>query len=406
MRSQGRIPLVTVSFGVVVAMGLTACSTSGSPTSSAADAPQVSSTAPSSVGSDSASAEPVITLFGTLPTNDVEASSAGKFQQVLDKSVQGGNPAVLAAVLTPQGMWVGAAGVDGPSERKATPKDIWAIASISKTFTAALIFKLVEAGKIKLDEPLSSYLGGVKADTNGATVRQALAMRSGLPDTPDAAIAKVNASPQRVWTTPEIIAAFPPAIALPGADYNYSNPTYKLLGLAAEQVTGSPLAEAMRSEVLDPANSPKSLLVQTAKSPTPKPWALPISSGDLTVAQYGTGGALPSVSDATFSLAASAMAGDAGGVASWAWQLFAGKIISKESLAAMTQVDADGNGLGLDKFTDFGAAAAYGHTGSKSGYQSLLVVFPERQEVVVVAVTQRDADVTKIAADLLAASPQ
>ena len=89
-------------------------------------------------------------------------------------------------------------------------------------------------------------------------------MRSGLPDTPDAAIAKVNASPHRVWTTPEVIAAFPPAIALPGAAYNYSNPTYKLLGLAAEQVTGSPLAAAMRSEVLDPANSPKSLLVQTA----------------------------------------------------------------------------------------------------------------------------------------------
>ena len=46
----------------------------------------------------------------------------------------------------------------------------------------------------------------------------------------------------------------------------------------------------------------------------------------------------------------------------------------------------------------------FGHTGSKSGYQSLLVVFPERQEVVVVGVTQRDADVTKIAADLLDAS--
>ena len=98
------------------------------------------------------------------------------------------------------------------------------------------------------------------------------------------------------------------------------------------------------------------------------------------------------------------MAGDALGVASWAWQLFAGKVVSKESLSAMAQTDADGNGLGLDKFGNFGATAAYGHTGSESGYQSLLVVFPERQAVLVVGVTQRDADVTQIAADLLAAS--
>jgi D-alanyl-D-alanine carboxypeptidase len=406
MRSQGRIPFATFSFGVVLAVGLTACSTSNSPSSSTANAPPVSSAASSSAGSGTASAKPFIRLFGSLPTNDVDASSAGKFQRVLDKSIAAGNPAVLAAVLTPHGIWAGAAGVDGPGRRKATPQDIWAIASISKTFTAALIFKLAEAGKINLDEPLSTYLSGVKADANGATVQQALAMRSGLPDTPDAAIAKMNASPQRVWTTPEVVAAIPPAISHPGAAYNYSNPTYKLLGLAAEQVTGSSLAEAMRSEVLDPAKSPKSLLVQTATSPTPKPWALPISPGDLTVAQYGTGGALPSVSDATFSLAASAMAGDARGVASWAWQLFAGNVVSKDSLAAMTQVDADGNGRGLDKFTDFGATAAYGHTGSKSGYESLLVAFPERQEVVVVGVTQRDADVTKIVADLLAASPQ
>jgi hypothetical protein len=122
----------------------------------------------------------------------------------------------------------------------------------------------------------------------------------------------------------------------------------------------------MRSEVLDPAHSPKSLLVQTATSKTPKPWALPTAPDDLSVAQYGTGGALPTVSDATFSMAASGMAGDARGLASWAWQLFAGKVVTKESLATMAQVDGNGYGLGLDKFTDFGTTAAYGHTCSKS----------------------------------------
>src|SRR6478609_4802536 len=300
MRSRGRIQFATSSIVVVVvALSLAACSSDSRPPSSTLDAPQASSTARSSLGSGSASAKPFITLFGSLPTNDVDASSGAAFQQVLDKSIEGGNPAVLAAVLTPQGTWVGAAGIDGPAGRKATPDDVWAIASISKTFTAALIFKLAEAGRVDLDKPLSTYLGGLEVNTNGATVRQSLAMRSGLPDTPDSAIAKVNASPQHAWTTPEVIAALPPAIAPPGAEYNYSNPTYKLLDLVAEQVTGSSLASAMRSEVLDPAHSPTSLLVQTATSKTPKPWALPTVPGDLSVAQYGTGGALPTVSDAT-----------------------------------------------------------------------------------------------------------
>ena len=397
MRSPWQIPLVSCSIGVAVALSLAACSSSNSSS-------EASSTVAGPVASGSAIPRPDITLFGDLPTEDVDATSAAKLQPVLDKAIQAGNPAVLAAVLTPQGMWAGAAGIDGPGGRKATPDDVWAIASISKTFTAALVLKLAEAGKIALDKPLSNYLGGVKVNTNGATVRQALAMRSGLPDTPDSFITTVNAAPQRIWTLPEIIAAIPPAIASPGAEYNYSNPTYKLLDLAAEKVTGSSLASVMRSEVLDPAHSPMSLLVQTSMSKTPKPWALPITSDALDVAQYGQGGALPSVSDATFSLGAAGMAGDARSLASWAWQLFAGKVVTKDSLAIMANVDAEGHGLGLDKFTDFGSVAAYGYTGSKSGYESLLVVFPERQEVVVVGVTQSDADVTKIAADLLDAS--
>lgn len=403
MRSRRPILPASRSIGVLVALCLAACS-SGNSSPSSTDSSQASSPVASSLGPGSATARPAITLFGDLPTKDVDATSAAKLQTVLDKAIEAGSPAVLAAVLRPQGVWAGAAGIDGPAGRKATPNDVWAIASISKTFTAALVFRLAEAGKVDLDKPLSNYLGAVKANTNGATVRQALAMRSGIPDTPDSFITIVNAAPKRVWTTPEIIAAIPPAIASAGAQYDYSNPTYKLLDLAAEQVTGSSLASAMRSEVLDPAHSPVSLLVQSAALTTPKPWALPITSDALDVAQYGAGGALPSVSDATFSLAAAGMAGDARSLASWAWQLFAGKIVTKESLAAMAQVDADGHGLGLDKLADFGSTVAFGYSGTKSGYESLLVVFPERQEVVVVCVTQRDADVAKIAADLLNAS--
>ena len=84
--------------------------------------------------------------------------------------------------------------------------------------------------------------------------------------------------------------------------------------------------------------------------------------------------------------------------------MFAGKVISADSLQTMTTVDPSGNGLGLDKLTDFGSATAFGPGGSKDGYQSLLAIFPDRQDVIVVFVNQRDADVSTIASHLLDAS--
>jgi D-alanyl-D-alanine carboxypeptidase len=229
-------------------------------------------------------------------------------------------------------------------------------------------------------------------------------MQSGIPDTAADSVAKILAEPNRVWTKDEVVAEFPKPETAPGVGFIYSNPTYKMLGMAAEEVTGSSLPAVMRAEVLDPAGSPETLLMQSGETPTPTPWALPLTSSGLDVADFGTGGALPSISDATFSLAASAMASDAQSLASWAWQLFAGKVVSQESLNTMMTVDPDGKGLGLDKMTDFGPTTAFGRAGSKDGYQSQFFVFPERQVVIAVFVNQGDVDLATIASQLLEAS--
>jgi D-alanyl-D-alanine carboxypeptidase len=342
------------------------------------------------------------TLFGALPTNQVDPVTASSLQGVLDDAVQTGLPDVIAAIVSPEGTWAGAAGVDGPDGRLATPNDVFAIASISKTFTAALVMRLVEQGKVDLDAPLSDYLGSLNVDTNGSTIEQALAMRSGIPETTAESLAKMSAAPEHVWTTAEIVAEIPAPNSPPGEEFVYSNPTYKLLDLAANEVTGLPVHEAMRSEVLDPADSPDTLLLQNAESPTPEPWALPLASETMDITSYGTGGALPSISDATFALAASGMASDAPSLAAWAWQLFAGEIVSAESLSAMITTDENHYGLGVEDLTGvFGTATAFGHGGSKDGYQSLLAVVPDQQAVIVVFVNLNDADPALIAADLL-----
>ena len=326
------------------------------------------------------------------------------FNTVLDKAIEAGNPAVLAAVLTPQGVWAGAAGIDGPAGRKATPDDVWAIASISKTFTAALVFKLAEAGKVDLDKPLSNYLGAVKANTNGATVRQALAMRSGFPTprTPSSRWSTLHhngsgllrrssrpspqPSPRQVPSTttrtpPTSCSTWPPSRS-PGRHW----PRRCVPKCSTQRI------------------HPMSLLVQTCcrrhrsrgpcrSRPTPRRRAVRDGRG------------------APFGLRRDVLAGGSRD----------GRRCAEPRVVGVAALRREGRHQGLaghhgaggsQTDTDSGSTSsptsertvAFGYTGSKSGYESLLVVFPERQEVVVVGVTQRDADVTKIAADLLNAS--
>jgi D-alanyl-D-alanine carboxypeptidase len=384
-------------------------------TSSTSPVPLTSGSVPSAVASSSPaasmptmsappSAAPV-PLLGPLPAATIDGPTATRLQQVVDGLVKDGNPDAIAAVITAQGTWSGAAGTDGPKNRAAKPTDEFGIASVSKTILAALVLRLVEQGKIDLDEPLATYLDGVHVNANGATVREALAMRSGLGDTTEGAIASALAQCEHVWTRDEVLATIPAPFADPGTTFHYSNPTYKLLGYAAEGAVDTPLWKALRTSVLDPAHADR-LLLQGPDRPTPKPWALPLegSNGSLATGRYGIGGTLPCVGFSTLSLGASAMASDAPTLARWGWELFSGRIIGPESLAKMTtSTDSEGHGLGIDRMFDFGSVLAYGHTGSEEGYAALLAILPERQAVVVLFINDARADVARSALGLVQA---
>ena len=342
--------------------------------------------------------------FGALPTATLGRAKSAALQKVLDDVVAGGDPDAIAAVITPDGTWSGVAGIGGPDGRIATVRDEFAIASITKTFTAAMVMRLVEQGKMDLDAPLATYLGKLKADANKATVRQTLEMRSGLPDSPQSVLDEILRDPSHVWTAEEIVAGFDPPTAAAGTTYQYSNEAYELLAFAVEHVTGMPFGAALRAELLDPVGA-KTILDQRHGVVTPKPWALPTQAfmGSYRPADLGKGGAISNIASATHSIGGASMAGDAPSVAAWAWHLFAGDVLKAESLGQMTPTEAHPYGLGLDRFTDYANVLAYGHSGSKTGYGSILVVFPTTRTVIVVFVNNQDSVVEPIVRDLLAA---
>src|SRR5690349_11305065 len=164
-------------------LGLLVAGCAGSsPGEPAAGSGPSGSSSPSSASSSPSSGATALPLLGPLPAAALDAAESDRLQGVLDAAISLSVPDVVAAVVTSDGTWTG---VDGPGGRRATPRDSFALASITKLFTATMVLRLAEQGSIDLDAPLADYLGDHGAAANGATVRQALGMRAGLPETSD-----------------------------------------------------------------------------------------------------------------------------------------------------------------------------------------------------------------------------
>ena len=142
--------------------------------------------------------------------------------------------------------------------------------------TAAVIMLLAQDGKLRFDDPVSKYVAGVP-DGDNITISQLLKMRSGLynyTSAPELA-ESLDHDPTRVWTSEELLAiAFkhPPLFA-PGAEYDYCNTNYALLGLIVEKIEGKPLAKVFQERLFAPLGMKNTLLPAATSNAIPEPYA-------------------------------------------------------------------------------------------------------------------------------------
>ncbi|MEU7811816.1 serine hydrolase domain-containing protein [Pseudonocardia sp. NPDC049154] len=186
-------------------------------------------------------------------------------------------PGAVVEVRTPQGDFTTAVGTTERATEVPPGTDTHVrIASITKTLTAAVVVQLGQEGKLRFDDPVSTYIQGVP-DGDHITVAQLLTMRSGLygyTNDPGFA-ATLDADPGKVWTPQEVLAigfAHPPLFP-PGAGYDYSNTNYALLGLIVEKVDGRPLAQAYRDRLLGPLGLAQSSLPASTDTSIPDPYS-------------------------------------------------------------------------------------------------------------------------------------
>jgi CubicO group peptidase (beta-lactamase class C family) len=159
-------------------------------------------------------------------------------------------PSLTAAVFRAGEVeWAQAIGVaDAEAGTEATVDTQYAVASITKTFTATTVMQLRDEGKLDLDDPLERHLPEVAHGR--LTLGRMLAHASGLQREP----------PGEVWETlvfpepEELLASLPEAEqVLPGATaWHYSNLAYALLGQVVGRIVGRPFREHAEERLLRP----------------------------------------------------------------------------------------------------------------------------------------------------------
>ncbi len=165
-----------------------------------------------------------------------------------------------------------------------------------------------------------------------------------------------------------------------------------------EHVTGRPIAEVLRSGVLD-GDEYERLIYQPDERPT-DPMAMPLGASADTFDENG--GYLPSIANATMFTSEGAMASDALSLARWFTGLCAGQVVAPASVDEMTDfAKRPEYGLGIiDRRGEYGRdSGAVGHMGlAREGYSG--AVLSEPGIVVVVLANAEEHDVDTTAGDL------
>lgn len=252
------------------------------------------------------------------------------------------------------------------------------VASVSKLFTATLILRLAEQGRLGLDDRLADHMQvpGLPFGEE-ITIRQLLSHTAGVIDHLNHPSFYRGDWKHRKWSERDIyrFAAVRKARFRPGEGYAYSNTGYYLLGKLAEKILGKPLKECFAEEVFQPAG-----LVQTEyddySDRRHRIDSLADNGRGYEYHQSAVG-------------AAGAIISTPSDVARFGHALFHGQLLGERSLKAMQQdlgfeKGGDHYGLGMRLWDDYGIRHI-GHTGALMGYRSILMYLPEQDVTVAIS---------------------
>src|SRR5690348_14670848 len=269
---------------------------------------------------------------------------------------------------------------DVDARRAPTATTIYEIGSITKQFTSAAIMKLVEQGRVRLDDDLSKYVPQFPLQGRKVSIRQLLNHTSGIHS--------YTSSPawQKTWNdvlSPDAIIKFVAADTFdfaPGSAYRYNNTGYVLLGMVIEKASGQKYAKYLETHFFKPLG-----LRHTSYCPsrTDDP------AFALGYSKKPTGTVRAQFLDLSHPFAAGALCSTVGDFAKWQRALDGGKVVSPASYALMSTADTLNNGRKINY--GFGLVPGMydghktiSHTGGIPGFATAATYVPDDSLSIVV----------------------
>lgn len=296
----------------------------------------------------------------------------------------------------------GTSGLSG-TDTPVKTSDVFREASITKTFTGVEILKLVEEGKLSLDDTISKWdFSEGLPNRDKVTLKMLLNHTSGYPDPSNDYMpftVQIFETPEREWTPVELVqwAIEDQNYLSPGQEYRYSNFGYCLLGMVIEQVTGKPLATVLQDDLLTPLSLKDSKFDNAKGFITSKPHAtgnFPNVPENLAPGMdLGPDKFIDTTSwNTSWTWAAGSMCGTAEDLKTWIEADAGGKLLDPETVALQQKTDAvpqaQGNptkyGLGIIATPLTGGTTIYWHNGAVPGYSTFAGNDPETGLTVVV----------------------
>ena len=190
---------------------------------------------------------PVFVLFGTCCTAQTPIVAPASLQPFLDSVIKNLNfHGTVLLIQDGDTLVYNGYGYSNIKKKVPTEKTMaYNLASITKSFAAVGIMKLVEEGKISLQDPLQKYFSDVPKDKAGITLHQLLVHQSGIgqhyvadhQETGEKALHKI----------------FKLRLdEAPGKKFIYSNENYTLLGIITERVAQMTWEDYIRRTILEP----------------------------------------------------------------------------------------------------------------------------------------------------------
>ena len=281
--------------------------------------------------------------------------------------------------------------------RALDTKSVFNLASVSKQFTAFAVLLLEQDGKLRVDDPVVTYLPELRKSAPGVTLAQLMHHTGGLRDYIEMLYMKgrSNADGTTIDEAVRLLARQTGPNEAPGVEFDYSNTGYFLLGVVVSRVSGESLAEFSRQRIFEPLGMKNTSIVDRYPAPIPT-LARGYAQSDAGFRIDETG--WEQVGDGQ-------VHSDLHDLALWDENFYSGKLGGKALVAKMVDVgllnsgESTGYAAGLGVHTSRGLRWVT-HSGSWVGYRSSLRRAPDEHLSVIVLCNRAEANASAYAEEV------